>query len=70
MINVYRRLKSENIDAKLILQVHDELIIESDVSCADRSAQILREEMQNVYKMNVPLAVDVNKGESWYDAKG
>lgn len=70
MINVYRRLKSENINAKLILQVHDELIIESDVECADRSAEILREEMQNVREMKVPLAVDVNKGESWYIAKG
>lgn len=70
MINVYRRLKSENIGAKLILQVHDELIIESDIECADRSAEILREEMQNVREMKVPLAVDVNKGESWYIAKG
>lgn len=70
MINVYRRLKSENINARLILQVHDELIIESDVSCADRAAEILREEMQNVHEMKVPLAVDVNKGKSWYDAKG
>ena len=70
MINVYRRLKAENINAKLILQVHDELIIESDISCADRAAEILREEMQNVCEMKVPLAVDVNKGESWYNAKG
>jgi len=70
MVNVYRRLKDENIDAKLILQVHDELIIESDVKCAERASEILREEMQNVYEMKVPLAVDVNKGRSWYDAKG
>lgn len=70
MVNVYRRLRSENINAKLILQVHDELIIESDVECADRASEILREEMQNVYEMKVPLAVDVNKGKSWYDAKG
>lgn len=70
MINVYRRLKTENLNARLILQVHDELIIESDVSCAERSAEILREEMQNVHEMKVPLAVDVNKGKSWYDAKG
>lgn len=70
MINVYRRLKAENINAKLILQVHDELIIESDISCVDRAAEILREEMQNVCEMKVPLAVDVNKGESWYNAKG
>lgn len=70
MINVYRRLKSENLSANLILQVHDELIIESDISCAERCAEILREEMMNVCEMKVPLLVDVNKGDSWYDAKG
>ena len=70
MINVYNRLKEEKLNAKLILQVHDELILESDKDCADRAAEILKEEMQNVYEMRVPLAVDVHQGESWYDAKG
>ena len=70
MINVYNRLKAEKLDAKLILQVHDELIIESDLSCADRCAELLKEEMQGVYDMRVPLAVDVHQGRSWYDAKG
>ena len=70
MINVYRRLREEGLSAELILQVHDELIIESDLSCADRAAEILREEMMGVYDMKVPLAVDVNQGESWYEAKG
>ena len=70
MINVYRRLRAEDLAAELILQVHDELIIESDLSCADRAAEILREEMQGVYEMKVPLAVDVHQGESWYEAKG
>ncbi len=70
MINVYNRLKAEKLDAKLILQVHDELIIESDIACADRCAELLREEMQGVYDMRVPLAVDVHHGKSWYDAKG
>ncbi|MDE5936939.1 MAG: DNA polymerase I, partial [Ruminococcus sp.] len=70
MINVYHRLKSEKLNADLILQVHDELIIESDISCAERCAEILKEEMMNVYDMKVPLSVDVNKGRSWYDAKG
>ena len=70
MINVYRRLEAEKLDAKLILQVHDELILESSQSDAERAAVILREEMQNVYDMRVPLAVDVNTGVSWYDAKG
>ncbi|MBE6865131.1 MAG: DNA polymerase I [Ruminococcus flavefaciens] len=70
MINVYNRLKSEKLKAKLILQVHDELILESDAECADRAAEILKEEMQGVYDMKVPLAVDVHQGHSWYDAKG
>ncbi|EWM54576.1 DNA polymerase I [Ruminococcus flavefaciens] len=70
MINVYNRLKAEKLDAKLILQVHDELIIESDTACAEKCAEILREEMQGVYEMRVPLAVDVHTGHSWYDAKG
>ncbi len=70
MINVYKRLKAENIAAKLILQVHDELILEADNDCAVRAAEILKEEMQGVYEMRVPLAVDVHTGHSWYDAKG
>lgn len=70
MINVYRRLKAENLNAELILQVHDELIIESDISCAERCAELLREEMANVFEMKVPLSVDVHTGDSWYDAKG
>ena len=70
MINVYRRLKAEGLDAELILQVHDELIIEADRSCAERCAELLKEEMQGVYEMKVPLAVDVHIGETWYEAKG
>lgn len=70
MINVYRRLKAEKLDAQLILQVHDELIIEADISCAERCAELLKEEMVSVYDMKAPLSVDVHTGESWYDAKG
>ncbi len=70
MINVYRRLKAEKLNAELILQVHDELIIEAGISCADRCAELLKEEMLNVCEMKAPLAVDVHTGQSWYDAKG
>lgn len=70
MINVYRRLKEEKLDAKLILQVHDELILESSIADSERASAILKEEMQGVYDMKVPLAVDVHCGNSWYDAKG
>ena len=70
MINVYNRLKAEKLDAKLILQVHDELIIEASKKDSARAAEVLKEEMTNIYDMKVPLAVDVNCGDSWYEAKG
>ena len=70
MVNVSKRLKAENLNAKLILQVHDELIIEADESCADTAAKLLKEEMQNAAKMKVELTADVNVGKTWYEAKG
>ena len=69
MINVHKALQSEDIDARLILQIHDELIIESHKDCAERAAQILRNEMENVASLSVPLTVDLNIGKSWYDCK-
>ena len=70
MVNVFKRLKAENLNARLILQVHDELIIEADKDCAEKAAEILKEEMQNAAKMKVELTADVNIGENWYEAKG
>lgn len=69
MINVDKALKDAGIDARLILQVHDELIIESSVDCADKAAEILVNEMKNAYKTIVPLDVEANIGTNWYDAK-
>ncbi len=70
MIKVYRRLKEEKLDARLILQVHDELIVEASEECRDAAAKILEEEMKNAVELKVPLIADVNAGKSWYDAKG
>ncbi|MBR2028771.1 MAG: DNA polymerase I [Oscillospiraceae bacterium] len=70
MVKVAKRLKDEGMQAKLILQVHDELIVEAPVEEADKAASILVEEMQNAAQLSVPLKVDVNKGENWYAAKG
>ncbi|MCM1226884.1 MAG: DNA polymerase I [Clostridium sp.] len=70
MVNVYKRLKEEVPDAMLILQVHDELIVECRRGDADRAAKILSEEMTNACVLKVPLTADVNRGESWYEAKG
>lgn len=69
MINVDRALKNEGIDAKLILQVHDELIVESAKTCADRAAEILKGEMENAAKTNVPLEAEVAMGDNWFEAK-
>ena len=70
MVKVYERLKSEGLDARLILQVHDELIIEARESDAEKARIILKEEMENAVDLAVPMSVDVNSGHSWYDAKG
>lgn len=70
MIKVYKRLKAENLEARLILQVHDELIIEVTEKDAERAAAVLGEEMRGAATLDVPLTADVSKGRTWYDAKG
>lgn len=70
MIKVYRRLAAENLEARLILQVHDELIIEVSEKDAERAATVLGEEMRGAAVLDVPLTADVSKGKTWYDAKG
>ena len=70
MNRVYRRLKEENISGRLILQVHDELLIEVSKEDAPRAKNILKEEMEHAAALSVPLVVDISEGENWYDAKG
>lgn len=67
MVRVYNRLKSELPEAKLILQVHDELIVESPEDKAESAAKILQEEMQNAVKLAVPFPCDAKIGKTWYD---
>ncbi len=70
MVHVHDRLAQEVPSAKLLLQVHDELIVEVPVADADAAAKVLHEEMLGVADLAVPLTADVNRGETWYDAKG
>ena len=70
MINVFRKLKESVPDAHLILQVHDELIVECSPEDAEKAGKILHDEMENACKLRVPLVADVKEGHSWYDAKG
>ena len=69
MVHVWRRLREEKLAAKLILQVHDELIVECPESEAVRVTAILTEEMENVVHYSVPLTADAQAGRSWSDAK-
>ena len=68
MVNVYSRLKSEGLKAKLILQVHDELICECPEDEAETVAEILRSEMSRAAELSVPLTVDVKIGHNWAEA--
>ena len=69
MIKVYERLKNEKVRAKLILQIHDELIIECEESEKEIVKNILKDSMENVYKLDLPLKVDVCEGRNWYESK-
>lgn len=69
MVNVYNRLKRENLKSRLVLQVHDELIIESPKSEEKYVTELLKEEMENAAELNVPLVADIKSGRSWYDTK-
>jgi len=70
MIRVHKRIKDEGLDARLILQVHDELIIEAPTMQANIIEDMLKTEMENAAKLSIPLTVDVHQGKNWYDAKG
>ena len=69
MINVEKRLKKEVPNALLILQVHDELIIDAPETHKTEVEKILREEMENAVSLSVPLTVNVASGKNWFDAK-
>lgn len=69
MIKVYERLKVEKVNAKLILQIHDELIVECEESEKETVKKILKNSMENVYKLDLPLKVDICEGRNWYESK-
>ncbi len=69
MIRVFNRLKSEKLKSKLILQIHDELVIDCVENESSKVKKILKEEMESVINLTVPLLVEVNEGKTLYDAK-
>lgn len=68
MVRVYKRLKAELPEARLILQVHDELIVEAPEALAEKAKTILTEEMQGAVSLAVPLTADAKAGKTWYEA--
>lgn len=70
MVKVNDRIKSEGLKARLILQVHDELIVEAPQEESEIVAKLLQEEMENAVSLDVPLTADAAIGKTWYDAKG
>jgi DNA polymerase-1 len=69
MLKVDEEFKREGIEAKLLMQVHDELLVESSAAAADRVAEILKHEMESAVTLDVPLVVDVGIADNWMDAK-
>ena len=69
MIRTYENLKKSGLDARIILQIHDEIILESSLDDKDKAIEILRESMEEAAKLSVPLIVDIDTGESMYESK-
>ncbi len=69
MLHVAQRLRREGLKTKMVLQVHDELVLDAPLEESNYAAQILKEEMENAVELRVPLTVEVSTGKSWYDAK-
>lgn len=69
MVKVYNRMKKENLKSQLVLQVHDELLIEAYKDEVDRVSAILQEEMENAVTLFVPLVAEVHEGGNWYEVK-
>lgn len=67
MIDVYERLKREKYRAKMLLQVHDELVFEVHKDDLEKTARMLKEEMENAVILKVPLLVDLSIGKNWRD---
>jgi len=69
MIEVNKKLEEEKLNAKLILQIHDELLIECEIEEKEEVKKILKESMENAVKLSIPLEVEVSEADNWYDVK-
>lgn len=69
MINVYKELKERKLEAKIVLQVHDEMMIESPEEEKEQVKKIMKVAMENAINMKVPLIAEISEAKNWYDCK-
>ena len=69
MVKVQHRIDRDDLQMKLLLQIHDELVLESPIDLAEEHAAIVSEEMENALELNVPLLTETGIGDNWMDAK-
>ena len=69
MINVLKEIKTRNLKSKIILQVHDEMMIEAPLEEAEEIKKILKDKMENAVKLNVPLVAEISEADNWYECK-
>ncbi len=69
MINVYKELKTRNLKSKIVLQVHDEMMIESPIEEAQEVKKIIKEKMEGAVSLIVPLVAEVSEAKNWYECK-
>ncbi len=69
MINIFNAIRKNNLSSRLIIQVHDEVLIETKIGEEEKIKEILSTEMAKAAALSVPLEIDVHKGDTWFDAK-
>ena len=69
MINVFQEIKNRGLKSKIVLQVHDEMMIESPINEKEEIKNIMKEQMENAVKLKVPLIAEISEAENWYDCK-
>ena len=69
MINVYKELKERKLEAKIVLQVHDEMMIESPEEEKEQVKEIMKVAMESAINMKVPLIAEISEAKNWYDCK-
>ncbi len=70
MLKLHEQLKASGLPARIVLQVHDELVVEADTEVAEQVATMVKEAMEGAYALDVPLKVDLGVGDNWAEIHG